>query len=100
MIQLILIEDHTLTRQGMHYLLRKVKNIRIVGEAGNGNEGIQLVRTLQPNVVILDLNLPDISGLEVIARLQRLNSPPHILVVTAGFPLTKSPAVCFSVLKP
>ena len=91
MIRVILIDDHALVRDGIRLILRNSKDIQIIGEAGTGVEGVQLVRELQPTIVILDLKLPDISGIEVATRLLRLTPAPKILVVTSAshneFPL-------------
>lgn len=85
MIRVILIDDHVLVRDGIGLMLKNAKDIQVVGEAGTGIEGVQLVRELQPAVVILDLKLPDISGIEVTTRLLRLTPAPKILVVTSAF---------------
>jgi two-component system invasion response regulator UvrY len=84
MIKVLLIDDHTLVRQGLRYLFNRTKEIQIVGEADTGAEGVRLARELQPTVVILDLKLPDISGLEVTERLLRLRPTPKVLIVTSA----------------
>ncbi|MBS0350498.1 MAG: response regulator [Proteobacteria bacterium] len=85
MIKIVLIDDHALVREGLRLMLRDLKDIQIIGQAGTGAEGVQLVRELQPSVVILDLKLPDITGIEVTTRLLRLSPAPKILVVTSAF---------------
>jgi two-component system invasion response regulator UvrY len=84
MIKVLLVDDHTLVRQGLRYLFNGTKEIQIVGEADTGAEGVRLARELQPTVVILDLKLPDISGLEVTERLLRLRPAPKVLIVTSA----------------
>lgn len=84
MIRIILIEDHTLVRQAFSILFRQPNQIQIVGEAGSGAEGVSMTRELKPDVVLLDMKLPGISGLEVIKRLSRLPHPPKILMVSAA----------------
>jgi two-component system invasion response regulator UvrY len=83
MIKVLLVDDHILVRQGLCYLFNGTKEIQIVGEAGTGTEGVRLARELRPAIVILDLKLPDISGLEVSERLLRLRPAPKILIVTS-----------------
>lgn len=83
MIQVVLIDDHELVRSGLKEMLEKDASIRVIGEADNGVEGIRLVRSLKPDVVILDVNLPDISGLEVTRRLLSSSQSVKILVVSA-----------------
>jgi two-component system, NarL family, invasion response regulator UvrY len=84
MIRLIIIDDHSLVRQSIRFLLSKTKEIQIVAEASNGAEGIALAREHLPDIILLDLKLPDISGLEVTSRLLRLAPPPNILVLSAA----------------
>ncbi len=84
MITVILIDDHTIVRSGIRQNLEDVKGIRVIGEAGTGNEAVQLVRELHPQIVVLDFKLPDITGLEVTNRLLRLDSHLKILVVSSA----------------
>lgn len=84
MIKTLLIDDHAIVRSGMRQMLDDVKGIQVIGEARTGNEGIQLVRELHPNVVILDFKLPDITGLEVTTRLLRIDPNIKILVVSSA----------------
>jgi two-component system, NarL family, invasion response regulator UvrY len=84
MIRIILIDDHTLVRSGLHALLSTVKGIQIIGETGTGKEGIELARRLDPDMVILDLKLPDMDGLTIAKRLLRHSSAINILVVSAN----------------
>ncbi len=79
MIQVLLIDDHALVRAGIRQLLLKAQGITVIGEAGSGEEGVKITRELHPNVVLLDFKLPDITGLEVIARLLRID--PHIKII-------------------
>ena len=79
MIQVLLIDDHALVRAGIRQLLLKAQGIDVIGEAGSGEEGVKLTRELHPNVVLLDFKLPDITGLEVIARLLRID--PHLKII-------------------
>ena len=83
MIRVLLIDDHTIVRHALRSLLTSARDIQIVGEAGTGAEGVQLARELHPSVIILDLKLPDISGLEVATRCLRLEPRPKILVVSS-----------------
>lgn len=64
-IRVVLIEDHELTRMGIRTTLQQSEEIEIVGEAANGSEGVKLLRTLRPDVAIVDIGLPDKDGIEV-----------------------------------
>ena len=83
MIKVVLIDDHFLVRAGFRQMIEAEQTIQVIGEAGTGAEGIQLVRASKPDAVVLDVKLPDISGLEVTHKL--LSHDPHlkILIVSA-----------------
>jgi two-component system, NarL family, response regulator NreC len=78
-ITLILVDDHQVVRTGLRMLLENQTDLVIVGEASSGEEAIQLVDRLRPEVVIMDITLPDISGIEATRRLKA--SHPEIAVV-------------------
>ncbi len=80
--QVLLIEDHFLARMALQSLLANHTQIRIVGEAVDGEQGIGLYRQLQPDVVVLDLRLPKVSGFEVIAALKKERHPARIVVLS------------------
>ena len=82
MIKVVLIEDHKLVRSGLKQMLETDASIRVVGEANTGVDGIQSVISLKPDVVILDINLPDISGLEVTHRLLSQQKSIKIMVIS------------------
>jgi DNA-binding NarL/FixJ family response regulator len=67
-ISLLIVDDHAIFRQGLRALLDAIPDFSILGEAGDGNEAIHLVEKLHPQVIILDLMMPGISGLEVTRR--------------------------------
>lgn len=83
MIKIVLIDDHVLVRSGIREMLQEVKGISVVGDAGTGREGIELVRRVNPDIVILDLKLPDQTGLEVTQKILRLNPDIKILIVSS-----------------
>ena len=78
-IRILLVDDHAVIRSALKMLLESQPNIEIVGEASNGNEAIQLAGVTQPDVVIMDITLPDISGIEATLRLKKLH--PEVAVV-------------------
>jgi DNA-binding NarL/FixJ family response regulator len=81
-IRVALIEDQTLVRQGIRSLLELADDIEIAGEAGDGNEGLELIARQRPDVVLLDLRMPERDGLSVLAELQSLGQPVPVLVLT------------------
>lgn len=80
MIRLLLVDDHEVVRSGLRMLLEEEGDVDIVGEAGTASEAINLVSTLKPHVVLMDIGLPDISGIEATAEIKRLW--PEIYVVS------------------
>ena len=83
MIKTILIDDHQLVRSGICEMLRQEKAISVLGEAGTGREGVELVRRFNPDVVLLDLKLPDQLGLDVMQKILRVSPDTKILIVTS-----------------
>lgn len=81
-LTLILADDHALVRAGIRTLLEKLEGIQIVAEAGDGRETIALVEKHQPNVVILDISMPGLNGLDATARLVREHPRTKILILS------------------
>ena len=82
MIRVFLIDDHELVRTGFRMILSAEPDMDIVGEAGNGEDGLAQVRRLKPDVVLCDLHLPGISGLEVTERIVRADAGTHVIVLS------------------
>ena len=78
-IRVVLADDHALVREGTAELLERAGGIRVVGQAADGLEAVRLVQALRPNVLLLDLALPGLDGLEV-ARRTRATSPSTAVV--------------------
>lgn len=82
MIRVFLLDDHALVRNGLRMILAAEDDIDVVGEAGSGEEGLPLVRKLSPDVVLCDVHLPGLSGLEVTERLVRMDDAPRVIIVS------------------
>lgn len=82
MIRIFLLDDHALVRAGYRLILGQDKECIVVGESGSGEEGLPMVRRLRPDVVICDLHLPGISGLDITERIVRGNLGCSVLVVS------------------
>lgn len=81
MARVIIIDDHPVTRLAIRILLEKEGHL-VVGETSDGHEGITLAKTLTPDLIIVDIDIPSINGIEVISRLRRINFTGHLLVLT------------------
>lgn len=82
MISVLLVDDHHLVRMGIGRMLGDVQGIKVVGEASSGEEAISKARELQPNVVLMDIKMPGIGGLEATRKLTRVNAELKVIAVT------------------
>jgi len=76
-IRVLLADDHRVVREALQLALARESDLEVIGEAGSAQDAMQLVRALRPDVVVLDIGLPDLSGMEVAARVRRMDSPPR-----------------------
>jgi DNA-binding NarL/FixJ family response regulator len=81
-IRLFVVDDHEMVREGLKLMLSHYDDIAVVGESGTGRETLRLLPIHRPDVVLLDLQLPDMSGLEVLSASQSFPSPPAMLILT------------------
>lgn len=81
-IRVFIVDDHALVRAGMRMILSAQADIEIVGEAGNGETALPLIRRLRPDVVLCDLHLPGVSGLEVTERIVHGQYGARVVIVS------------------
>ena len=81
-LRIVVCDDHPVYRQGLHALFAEVEGIDVVGEAGTGEEALQLVAAAEPDVVIMDLHLPGLSGVETTQQLVARHPHVGVLVLT------------------
>lgn len=81
-IRVVLIDDHTVLRQGLKLLLSLEPDLHVVGDVSGGEEGLRIVETVQPHVVVTDIGLPDIDGIEITRRLRGQFPRVRVLVLT------------------
>jgi CheY-like chemotaxis protein len=79
MIRVVLVDDHAMIRQGLRTMLEGYKDIHIVDEAANGEEAITFARSIQPDVMLMDINMPKLNGIEATGVIKRLF--PNIAIV-------------------
>jgi len=82
-LRILLVDDHGLVREGIRALLETEPGIEIVGEAATCADGLDAVDRLKPTVALIDIGLPDRSGIELAAELKARRSPTHVLMFTA-----------------
>jgi len=80
--RILLVDDHSMFRSGMKALLETEKGFEVVGEAASGDEGVDRVRELKPDVVVMDLSMPGSNGLDATRRIAALGLKARVLVLT------------------
>jgi two-component system invasion response regulator UvrY len=81
-IKVLIVDDHDLVRTGIKLMLSDVSGIRVIGEASSGEHAIEQAKSLQPDVVLMDVRMPGMSGLEATKKLLRVCPNVRILIVT------------------
>ncbi len=81
-IKVLIVDDHPLFRQGLRQVVEADQRFELVGEAGDGKIALQLIVEKKPDIAVLDVNLPGLSGLEIARRLQGKRSPTQIVILT------------------
>ncbi|MCX7916413.1 MAG: response regulator transcription factor [Verrucomicrobiae bacterium] len=80
MTRIVLADDHEVVRRGVRSLLESKPGWEVCGEASNGREAVELVRRLKPDVVVVDLSMPELNGLEAVRQMCRLQPRPAVVV--------------------
>jgi two-component system invasion response regulator UvrY len=83
MIRILVVDDHDLVRTGIARMLGDVSGLRVVGEASTGEDALKLCRELKPDVVLMDVKMPGIGGLETTRKMLRQFPDTHVIAVTA-----------------
>jgi len=82
LINILLVDDHDLVRIGIRRLLSDIKGIKVIGEAKSGEEAVRMARELKPHVVLMDVKMPGIGGLEATRKLLRADPEIKVIAVT------------------
>ena len=81
-IKLLLIDDHSIVREGLKQLLELDGDIKVVGEASEGKQGLALIESLKPDIVLLDLDMPGMNGIDVLKKLKEKKSKQKVIILT------------------
>jgi DNA-binding NarL/FixJ family response regulator len=81
-IRIVVVDDHALFRRGLVGLLSEMENFHVVGEASNGEEALGIIGKQAPDVVLLDINMPGMSGIETLSALRRRGLKSQVLMLT------------------
>lgn len=82
MATIVLAEDHHIVRQGLRALLQTEPDLHVIGEAADGQEAIGLLNRLKPDVLVLDLMMPGLGGIEVTRQVRRLSAQTHVVILS------------------
>src|SRR3972149_5276660 len=100
-ITVLIVDDHEVVRQGVRTFLKTQRDLVVVGAAGSGEEALQLAAEHVPDVVLMDLVMPGMDGVEAILRLKQLSPRTQVLVLTSYdqdehvFPAIRAGALCY-----
>ena len=81
-VDILLVDDHSLVRDGIKALLEEETNLHVVGEASNGLDALQKIDELQPDLVIIDIRMPEMTGIEAVGKLTALSSPCKCIMLS------------------
>lgn len=81
-IRVLLVDDQNLVRQGVRSLLELAEGIEVIGEASDGKQAIEVIPQMRPDVVLMDMRMPVMSGLEALQALARINALPPTIILT------------------
>jgi two-component system response regulator NreC len=81
-IRVLLVDDHTIVRQGLRCILATDEEIEVIGEAGDGRSAVDLADRLRPDVVVMDLTLPELNGIEATRRIFKQDKDAKVLILT------------------
>jgi len=82
-IKIILVDDHVVLREGMRNMLEREKDLEIIGEAGDGEEAVRLVSQLKPDVILMDIVMPKLNGIEATKQIKQVSPTTNVLILTA-----------------
>ena len=79
---ILLADDHRLVREGLRRLIEEHEDFRVIGEATNGEEAVELVKTMSPDVAILDISMPRLSGIDATRKISKTGSDTKVLILS------------------
>ncbi len=82
MIRVLIADDHQLARSSLQALLNRAEDIEVVGEARDGQQAVELAEQVKPDVILMDMAMPGLSGLRAVEQVQTLNPRPQVVIIS------------------
>jgi DNA-binding NarL/FixJ family response regulator len=82
-VKILIVDDHGILREGLELLVNQQKDMQVIGQAGNGLEAIKLAKELKPDLIVMDVVMPELNGIEATRQIVEANSGIKVLVLTA-----------------
>lgn len=82
-IKVLIADDHEVVRSGLVKMLSKYKTIQIIAEANNGKEVLDLIQKKNPDIILLDIQMPIMNGIDALAKIREIENPPFVIMLTA-----------------
>jgi DNA-binding NarL/FixJ family response regulator len=81
-ISIFIADDHAIVRDGLRLLIQAREHLRVIGEAENGRDAVRLVRDLRPDVVVMDIGMPELNGVEATRQIRKMAAAPKVLILS------------------
>jgi DNA-binding NarL/FixJ family response regulator len=81
-VRVLIVDDHDLVRAGLRLLVQAIEGVEVVGEASNGREAIAIAQSLRPDVVLMDLLMPELNGLDATARMVAADASVRVVILS------------------
>jgi DNA-binding NarL/FixJ family response regulator len=81
-MKIFLVDDHVILREGLKLILKQIPEIEIIGESGDGVDALEKIERLKPDLVVLDISLPGMTGIEIVRNLRKYNSSTKIIILS------------------
>ncbi|NLM05100.1 MAG: response regulator transcription factor, partial [Clostridiales bacterium] len=81
-IKLLLVDDHSLVRQGIKQILELEEDLEVIGQASDGEEAIKKAQELKPDIILLDINMPKLNGINTLRKLKDIDTTTKVIMLT------------------
>ncbi len=82
MIKVVLVDNHILVREGIKLLLEQENDIEVIGEATDGEEALEILKKINPDIILLDINMPELNGIEILRKIKAMDKSQKVIMLT------------------